>query len=73
MRKWIGTIQADDSETGVKIRLYAVRAEYDGLRGYRLEAGNGDDIGYYIPQKMGKCIQDMQASWGQWRSFRDRT
>ena len=65
MYKEIAAIRANDEIDGEVIVLGL--DQIDG--GYRVVADNGDDIGYYEPQTMDKCIQDIIAMYDRWDSF----
>lgn len=67
----IASIGANDETDGAKIWIGYERAEYDGEKGYRVVASNGDDIGYYRPQTKRKCIEDIYAMYDRWSTFQE--
>jgi len=65
----VAKIRANDEEKGKVIIIGYERAKYNGIKGYRVCANNGDDIGYYKPQTREKCIEDIYAMYDRWETF----
>ena len=70
MRK-VATIIGNDEQDGMIIYIGYERTEYEGEKGYKVVASNGDDIGYYRPQSKSKCIDDIFAMYDRWTTFED--
>lgn len=64
--KKILTIRANDDTDGDVITIGMVEIINEHGTGWRLEADNGDDIGYYRPQSADKCIDDAWAMYESW-------
>ena len=67
--KVIAIIRENDEKAGKIIKIGYMRAEYDGRKGWRVCASNGDDIGYFEPQTKAKCIADIYAMYERWDTF----
>ncbi len=64
-------IKADDDPEGAEIIISAEEYEREEIKGYRLVASNGDDIGYYRPKSLALCRQDAEIMWGGWQSYEE--
>lgn len=71
MKKLIGRIRENDEQDDKIVKFYAVKHTEDGETGYRLEASNGDDVGYHRIQSLDKVKQDMRGSWDRWDTFEE--
>lgn len=67
----IAKIRANDEPNGKIIFIGYERAEYDGIKGWRVSASNGDSIGYFRPQSKEKCITDIYALYDRWDTFEE--
>ena len=65
----VARIRADDEPDGKIIRVGYALANYDGIKGWRVVASNGDDVGYYLPQNKDKCVEDICQMWDRWNTF----
>ena len=67
--KKVAIIRELDESKMKKITIGYERAMWEGKKGYKVVASNGDEIGYYLPQTKEKCIADIYAMYDRWETF----
>lgn len=66
----IAMIKSDDDLSGDEIIIgIEPITDDEGIKGYRVIASNGDDVGYCRALSREECIKDIELSWARWKTF----